>query len=115
MEPIPSPSPTPNPAQLPLRPILDRARRELLDLSNRNRLLAVPIRSKSARLVQVHDERASEIFRLLVEEGKALSFLPSPLPTPSSKTHSDPAASTETPDQPTPALETTPADVDAAR
>lgn len=64
-------SPTPQtPAEL-----LDQARRELLDLSTRNRLLAVPIASRTARLVEVIDERGAEVFRLLVAERKALSFL----------------------------------------
>lgn len=56
--------------------LLDRNRRELLDLSTRNRLLSIPVSSKSARLVHVHDELTSEIYRLLVAEKKAMSFLP---------------------------------------
>lgn len=55
---------------------LERARRELLDLSTRNRLLAAPVNSTSARVVQVHDEVAAEVFRLLVRERKRFRFLP---------------------------------------
>ena len=54
--------------------ILNQARRLLLDLSCRNRLLSIPL--KTGRFVNVYDEQASEVFRLLVSEKKALSFLP---------------------------------------
>ena len=56
--------------------VLDRNRRELLDLSTRNRLLSIPVNSKSARVIHLHDELTPQIFRLLVDEKKALSFLP---------------------------------------
>lgn len=56
--------------------LLERARRELLDLSTRNRLLSAPVNSKSARVIQVQDELAPEVFRRLVRERKAFSFLP---------------------------------------
>lgn len=56
--------------------LLERSRKELLDLSIRNRLLSIPVGSKSARVVQVHDELSDQIFRLLVTEKKSLSFLP---------------------------------------
>ncbi|MGI8782105.1 MAG: DUF3320 domain-containing protein [Acidobacteriota bacterium] len=61
---------------LTVRELLDRSRRELLDLSARNRLLSIPVNSKSARIVQVHDELSEQLFRLLVVEKKTLSFLP---------------------------------------
>ena len=54
--------------------MLERTRRELLDLSPRNRLLSIP--RKIGRLVNVYDEKSSDIFRLLVSEKKNLSFLP---------------------------------------
>jgi len=54
---------------------LERARRELLDLTTRNRLLNVPRKSKTAKLVDVQDELSSEVFRLLVREGKNFTFL----------------------------------------
>ena len=59
-----------------IRESLNRSRQELLDLSTRNRLLSVPVQSKSARIIQVHDELSEQVFRLLVEEKKTLSFLP---------------------------------------
>lgn len=53
---------------------LQVARKELLDLSARNRLLNTPLgRGKSTRL-DVVDERSTDIFRLLVAERRELSF-----------------------------------------
>lgn len=54
---------------------IERARTELLDFSARNRLLNVPRFSKSAKTVDIVDERSSEVFRILVSEGKAMTFL----------------------------------------
>lgn len=54
---------------------IERARTELLDLSARNRLLNVPRFSKSAKTIDVVDEKSAEIFRLLVTEGRAMTFL----------------------------------------
>lgn len=50
-------------------------RRILLDLSTRNRLVNIPLRSRNIRTVEIVDEKSTEIFRLLVE-GKGLTFLP---------------------------------------
>ena len=61
---------------LPLDEKLERARMELLDLSARNRLLHVPRFSKSAKTIDVVDEKSAEIFRLLVRENRPLTFLP---------------------------------------
>ena len=47
-----------------------------MDLSTRNRLLSIPVSSKSARIIQVHDELSEEAYRLLVAEKKEPSFLP---------------------------------------
>jgi len=58
-----------------IQELLNRSRQELLDLSTRNRLLSIP-KSKSARVVHVLDELSEEVFRLLLGEKKALSFLP---------------------------------------
>lgn len=63
-------------ADLPLVAKLDRARAELLDLSTHNRLLNVPRSSRAAKTIEVVDERSAEVFRLLVREGKAMTFLP---------------------------------------
>lgn len=54
---------------------IERARTELLDLSARNRLLNVPRFSRSAKTIDIVDEKSAEIFRLLVTEGKAMTFL----------------------------------------
>jgi hypothetical protein len=59
-----------------LQELLNRSRKELLDLSTRNRLLSIPVASKSARIVCVHDELSEQVYRLLVAEKKSLSFLP---------------------------------------
>jgi len=48
---------------------------ELLDLSARNRLLHIPRFSKSAKTIDVIDEKSSEVFRLLVRENKAFTFV----------------------------------------
>ncbi|AXK83829.1 DUF3320 domain-containing protein [Pseudolabrys taiwanensis] len=63
-------------SDLPLKEKLERARTELLDLSARNRLLNVPRFSKSAKTIDVVGERTTEVYRLLVNEGKAFTFLP---------------------------------------
>ena len=60
-----------------LEQLLEESRRELLDLSTRNRLLSIPVESKSARVVHVLDEKSDHVFRLLVAERKAFAFLPS--------------------------------------
>lgn len=63
----------PNPEH-PISRKLEAARRELLDLSLRNPLLNYrPLKSRGLEVVQ---ELPSQVFRLLVREGKAMSFLP---------------------------------------
>ncbi|MBX5198310.1 DUF3320 domain-containing protein [Rhizobium sp. NZLR10] len=54
---------------------IERARTELLDLSARNRLLNVPRFSKSAKTIDVVEEKSSEVFRILVSEAKTMTFL----------------------------------------
>lgn len=63
-------------SDLPIDEKLDRARTELLDLSARNRLLNMPRSSKGAKAVEVVDEISTEVFRLLAQQGKPLTFLP---------------------------------------
>lgn len=60
-------------AGMALKDKLDHARTELLDLSTRNRLINTP-RSTKAKQIEVIDELTSEIFRLLVSEGRGLTF-----------------------------------------
>jgi very-short-patch-repair endonuclease len=57
---------------------LNHARRELLDLSTRNRLLSAPRNNKRAKTVEVVDELADEVFRILVTEGRSMTFLAQP-------------------------------------
>src|ERR1700743_3162379 len=58
-----------------LRDFLLKERSTLLDLSTRNRLLNIPLRTRNARLIEIVDEKSAEVRRLL-ENGKALAFQP---------------------------------------
>ena len=58
-----------------VRAQLLRDRQALLDLSTRNRLLNVPLNTTRVRTIQIVDEKAAEVFRLLTE-GRAFTFLP---------------------------------------
>ena len=65
--------PLTKPSDAPLIDTLEIARRDLLDLGLRNTLLNYrPLRAKG---VEVVDEKPQEVFRLLVHEEKALTFL----------------------------------------
>ncbi len=55
---------------------LDDLRLALLDLSSRNRLVHCPRHRTRGKLLEIVDEKSSEIFRLLVEEKRRLRFLP---------------------------------------
>lgn len=55
---------------------LEKSRQSLLDLSTRNRLLSLP-QAATARLLHFADELTPEVYRLLVSENKAMSFVPS--------------------------------------
>jgi very-short-patch-repair endonuclease/DNA polymerase III delta prime subunit len=55
---------------------IQKTRRELLDLSARNRLISTPLGPSRGRKIEVVDERSEEVFRLLVRDGKSMSFLP---------------------------------------
>ena len=57
---------------------LNEARKELLDLSQRNPL--INYKPLKARGVEVVDESPPSVFRILVQEEKAMSFLPKPEP-----------------------------------
>jgi hypothetical protein len=57
---------------------LEQARRNLLELSTRNRLINMPRRRRRAKVVEIADERSDEVFRILVSEGREMSFLPIP-------------------------------------
>lgn len=58
-----------------LHMILDRARRELLDLTSRNRLVNTP-RGTGCSSVEVIDELSVEVFRLLVTNKRKMQFVP---------------------------------------
>ena len=58
-----------------VRDRLLKDRNALLDLSTRNRLLNVPLRTRNVRTIEIVDEKASEIYRLLAD-GKAFTFVP---------------------------------------
>jgi hypothetical protein len=55
---------------------IQNTRKDLLDLSARNRLISSPRATSSGRKVDIVDERSDEVFRLLVRERKSMSFLP---------------------------------------
>jgi hypothetical protein len=54
---------------------IQSTRRDLLDLSARNRLINTPRGPSPGRRIEIVDERSEEVFRLLVRERKAMSFL----------------------------------------
>lgn len=58
-----------------IRDRLLKERHALLDLSTRNRLLNTPLRTRNNRAIEVVDEKAPEVFRLL-SAGRTLTFLP---------------------------------------
>lgn len=60
--------------------ILNRDRKDLLDLTYHNRLLNVPRRQARSKTLEIIDEKSDEIFRILVEEGKTMYFRPIPKP-----------------------------------
>jgi very-short-patch-repair endonuclease len=53
---------------------IDRARKELLDLTARNRLLNTPMRSKYSSYLHVVDEVSAEVFRTLYQQQKPMTF-----------------------------------------
>lgn len=55
---------------------IQNTRRELLDLSARNRLISTPRGVARGRKIEIVDERSEDVFRLLVRERKSMSFLP---------------------------------------
>ena len=58
---------------------LETIRKELLDLSNRNRLLNTPRNATRSGYLEIVDELSQEVFRTLVAEKRAMSFLPQAL------------------------------------
>lgn len=85
-----------------IRDKLEQARQELLELSMRNRLLNTARSSNRSTRLEIDDEIAGEVFRILVQENASMTFLPraepeesadridtSPDPTLPSPTHRD--------------------------
>ena len=58
--------------------ILETSRRELLDLSTRNRLLNTPRTLTRSGRLEIVDEKSAEVFRRLVVDLKPMSFLAIP-------------------------------------
>lgn len=58
-----------------IRDRLLKERNALLDLSTRNRLLNIPLRTRNNRAIEIVDEKADDVFRLLTSN-KAFAFLP---------------------------------------
>lgn len=58
-----------------IRERLLKERHVLLDLSTRNRLLNTPLRTRNNRAIEIVDEKAGEVFRLLIA-GRTMTFLP---------------------------------------
>jgi very-short-patch-repair endonuclease/DNA polymerase III delta prime subunit len=61
---------------------LEEARRELLDLTARNRLIHTPRRGGRARNIEIRDERSDLVFDRLVRDRKSMSFLAAEVPEP---------------------------------
>ena len=66
---------------------IKHARRELLDLTPRNRLLSTPRHKNRAKTIEIADELCDEVYRILVTEGRTMTLLPI------SSGEADPAAS----------------------
>ncbi|QDU44533.1 ATP-dependent RecD-like DNA helicase [Symmachiella dynata] len=57
---------------------LESARRDLLDLTGRNRLISTPRSSTRSGRLEIVDELAEAVYRILVQENKMMSFLARP-------------------------------------
>ncbi len=58
------------------RVALESLREQLLDISKRNRLLNTPLRSTRTKHLRIVEERSDALFRILVREGRKMTFLP---------------------------------------
>src|SRR5580704_680992 len=58
-----------------LNRILEAARKELLELSTRSRLLHTPRKSSRSGVLEIVDEHSDHVFRLMVDEGRTFTFL----------------------------------------
>ena len=55
---------------------IDKTRRDLLELSARNRLVHTPLETKKPGWIKIVDERSDQLFDILVRQNKAMTFLP---------------------------------------
>lgn len=69
------------PAAGSIRDRLLADRRNLLDLGTRNRLINLPLKARGVRTIEIVEERAAEVYRLL-GEGRGFTFLPGREPSP---------------------------------
>lgn len=58
--------------------VIEKNRRELLDLSARNRLVHTPLEGKRKSWLSIVEERSDQLFDLLARQGKVLSFAARP-------------------------------------
>ncbi|WP_010581776.1 DUF3320 domain-containing protein [Schlesneria paludicola] len=63
------------PSEESVASVLDRTRQNLLDLSLRNRLINSPRGETRSQRLDVIDERSEDVFRILVRDEKAMTFL----------------------------------------
>src|SRR5205814_10439779 len=99
-----------SPSDNQVRPRLEAARRELLDLGLRNALLNYrPLKSRGAEVV---DELPAELFRLLVRDGRTMAFQASE-PPPATQTSLELPAEPQPQPEPAPALDLAPGELPA--
>ena len=55
---------------------IEKTRRDLLELSARNRLIHTPLETKKPGWIQIVGERSDQLFDILVRQNKAMTFLP---------------------------------------
>ena len=92
----------PQPQPQPIEERLDVARRDLLDLTARNRLVNTPMGRGTSSRLRIVDELSSEVFRILVTERHEMSFLADSRPeadtTPEDGPPLDPTLAHESPE-----------------
>ena len=64
-----------------LKKAVDTLREQLLDISNRNRLINTPVGKTRSKQLEIVDELSDEVFRILYVQGKKMAFHPLPPPT----------------------------------
>ena len=54
---------------------IEKTRRDLLELSARNRLIHTPLETKRPSWIQIENERSNQLFEILVKQRKSMTFL----------------------------------------